>query len=121
MLVKLSEMLGRMLRKRSIATLKSVNGLLQLRVLRLSLFQDGDVGVGVFPQREEILIRGVGLRRIALQGIGAGAAEMRERTDGFHDHKAAMVEELLELSSGLSRVMRPKIRFPTHEGRIQTE
>ena len=31
-------------------------GLLQLRVLRLSFFQDRDIGVGVFPQCEEILI-----------------------------------------------------------------
>jgi hypothetical protein len=27
--------------------------LLQLRVLRLGFFQDGDFGVGVFPEREE--------------------------------------------------------------------
>jgi hypothetical protein len=31
---------------------------LQLRVLRLGFFQDGDVGVGVFPEREEILVSG---------------------------------------------------------------
>ena len=30
--------------------------LLQLRVLGLGLLQNGDVGVSVFPQREEILI-----------------------------------------------------------------
>ena len=30
--------------------------LLQLRVLRLGLFQDGDVGVGVFPDGEEVLV-----------------------------------------------------------------
>ena len=30
--------------------------LLQLRVFRLSSNEDGDVGVGVFPEREEILI-----------------------------------------------------------------
>jgi hypothetical protein len=30
--------------------------LLQFRVLGLGLLQDGDVGVGVFPKREEILI-----------------------------------------------------------------
>jgi hypothetical protein len=34
--------------------------LLQLRVLRLGLLQDGDVGVGVFPERKEILIGGAG-------------------------------------------------------------
>jgi len=32
------------------------NALLELRVLRLGLPQDGDVGVGVFPERDEILI-----------------------------------------------------------------
>ena len=30
--------------------------LLQLRVLRLGFFQDGDIGVGVFPEREEVLV-----------------------------------------------------------------
>jgi hypothetical protein len=30
---------------------------LQLRVLRFGFLQDGDVGVGVFPEGEEILIR----------------------------------------------------------------
>jgi hypothetical protein len=32
--------------------------LLQLRVLSLGLFQDGYVGVGVFPESEEIFVRG---------------------------------------------------------------
>jgi hypothetical protein len=57
--------------------------LLHLRVLRLGFLQDGDVGVGVgvFPEREEIFVGGerpdaggVGirsLRSLRLQGIGA--------------------------------------------------
>jgi hypothetical protein len=36
------------------ATKKEFFQLLQLRVLRLGLLQDGDVGVGVFPEREEV-------------------------------------------------------------------
>jgi|ERR1017187_9926445 hypothetical protein len=32
--------------------------LLQLRVLRLGFLQDGDVGVGVFPEGEEIIVGG---------------------------------------------------------------
>jgi hypothetical protein len=43
----------------------------QLRVFGLGLLQDGDIGVGVFPQREEVLIRGACLGAIALHGIGA--------------------------------------------------
>jgi len=36
-------------------------GLFQLCVLRLGLLEDGNVGVGVFPEREEILIGGAGV------------------------------------------------------------
>jgi hypothetical protein len=35
-----------------------VNALLQLRVLRFGLLQDGDVGIGVFPEGEEIFVGG---------------------------------------------------------------
>jgi len=31
---------------------------LQLRVLGFGLFQDGDVGVGVFPEGEEVVVGG---------------------------------------------------------------
>jgi hypothetical protein len=61
--------------------------LLQLRVLGLRFFQDGDVGVGVFPEGEEIFVGGegsdaggVGIRSLCgsrLQGIGASHAQMR--------------------------------------------
>jgi hypothetical protein len=33
-----------------------LKALLQLRVLGFGFLQDGDVGIGVFPEREEILI-----------------------------------------------------------------
>jgi hypothetical protein len=38
---------------------------LQLRVLRLGFFQDGDVWVCVFPEAEEILIGGAGFGGVA--------------------------------------------------------
>ena len=57
--------------------------LLQLRVLRLGGDEDGNIRVGVSPEREEILIGRARLGRIALQHIGAGEAEMHERPDGF--------------------------------------
>ena len=44
---------------------------MQFRVLCFGFLQDGNVGVGVFPQREEILIRGAGFGGVALQHIGA--------------------------------------------------
>ena len=60
---------------------------LQLRILRLGLLQDGDVGVGVFPEREEIFVGGerpdaggigiCSLRGSRLQGVGASHSQMR--------------------------------------------
>ena len=43
---------------------------LQLCVFCLGLLEDRDVGVGVFPEREEILVGSAGFGRVALQGVG---------------------------------------------------
>ena len=56
--------------------------LLQLSVLSFGLLVDGDVGVGVFPEGEEVLICSFCLRGIALHGISAGelqASQCAER------------------------------------------
>jgi hypothetical protein len=44
---------------------------LQLGVFRLGLLEDRDVGVGVFPEGEEILVGFSGFRRVASQLGGA--------------------------------------------------
>ena len=44
----------------------------QLRVLRLGLLQDGDVGIGVFREGEEVLICCATLRRVAGERVGTG-------------------------------------------------
>src|SRR5713226_5109592 len=80
--------------------------LLQLRVLCFGLLQDGDVGVGVFPEREEILICRLGFGGVALHGIGSTDLEMRECSNGFVEHNTAMVEDFLELGGGFAALMR---------------
>jgi hypothetical protein len=45
--------------------------LLQLGVFSLGLFENWDVGVGVFPQSKEILIGGLGFGFIARQSVGS--------------------------------------------------
>jgi hypothetical protein len=42
------------------------------------LLQDGDVGVGVFPQGEQIFIGGAGFGGVAGEDVGTGKAEMRK-------------------------------------------
>jgi hypothetical protein len=50
---------------------------MQLGVLSLGFLQDGNVRVGVFPQREEILIRSACFRGVALQRIGTCETKVR--------------------------------------------
>src|SRR5208282_4374294 len=84
--------------------------LLQLRALRFGLLQDGDVGVGVFPKGEEILVGGeradaggIGIRSLRgsrLQGVCASHSQMRQRSRPAVPDDAVVVENLLELGGG---------------------
>src|ERR1700687_2908773 len=80
-------------------------GSLQLSVLRLGLLEDGDVGVGVFPEGEEVLVRSFRFGGFALHEFGASETKMRECPDGFVYYNSAMVENFLKLSSGFAPMM----------------
>src|SRR5690242_3997054 len=85
---------------------------LQLRVLRLGLLQDGNVGVGVLPEGKEVLIRGAGFGGVALESISAGETEMGKRAKRKINYDATMVEKLLKLGGSSSTVMRQQLRLP---------
>lgn len=55
---------------------------LQLRVLRLGLLQEGDLGVRVFPQSQKILVGAAALCPVASERIGAGQTQLRKRHGG---------------------------------------
>src|SRR5260370_42496001 len=95
--------------------------LLQLGVFGLGGDEDGDVGVGVFPQRQKILIGRLGLGGVALQGISAGNAEIRECSDGFVEHNPAMAEDFLELGGGFAALIDLQIRFPAYIDWIEAQ
>jgi hypothetical protein len=86
--------------------------LLQLRVVGFGLLQDGDVRVGVFPEREEILVGGerpdaggVGIRSLRssrLQGVGTSHAQMRQRSRPAVPDNTAVVDNLLKLGDGIA-------------------
>ncbi len=69
---------------------------LQVVAFCFGLLKDGNVGVSVFPQCEEVLIGGSGIGRVGLQCIRAGEAEMCECSDRLVDYDPAMIEDFLE-------------------------
>ena len=60
------------LRKR--ASQRRLTRLFQFRVLRFRSDENRNVRVGIFPEREEILIGRLSFGGIALHGVGAGQA-----------------------------------------------
>ena len=71
--------------------------LLKLGVLHLGFFQDGDVGVSIFPKPEAILRGNACLGGIS-QGIRAGEAERRKRAKRKVAHQISAFNQFLELS-----------------------
>jgi hypothetical protein len=93
--------------------------LLQLRVLRLGLLEDGDVRVGVFPEREEILIGGFCLGGVTLHGVRSAKLEMRQSADGLILDDTRMVKNFLELGRGFGTLVPTEICLTSHEDGIQ--
>src|SRR5438552_238370 len=92
--------------------------LLQLRVLCLGLLQDEDVGVGVFPEREEVLVCVLCFGCVAVHCVGSSKLKMRERAQREVHHETRTVENLLELSRGVVAPMKQQVRLATQIDRI---
>src|SRR5262252_8555478 len=90
------------------------NELSQLRVLRLGLLQDGNVGVRVFPEREEILIGGLRLRGVAIDGIRAAKLKMRQCPKHIVCYDSAVIDDVLEFGCGLWSIPCLQIGFSSH-------
>src|ERR1035437_7080849 len=103
--------------------------LLQLRVLGFGFFQDGDVGVGVFPEGEEIFVGGecasaseVGIgagRGAGGERVGAGYAEMRERSGPAEPDDAAVIDDFLKCGGGWVALSGGEVRFPAKVSRVE--
>ena len=73
--------------------------LLQLRKLGFGLFENGDAGVGIFPEREEILVCRFRFCGVAAEGVGAAQAKLCQRMLGRHGANASMIDDLLKFRS----------------------
>src|SRR5438093_12337536 len=77
------------------------DGSLQLRVLRLGLLQDGDVGVGVFPEGEEILIRDACFCRVTHEFVAARLANKGKGNNWVVGTKAVQITDTLKFVCSL--------------------
>ena len=83
--------------------------LLQLRVLALGLLQNRYVGVGVFPESEEILIGSACFCCVTQELVPARLAENSEGNDRITGPVAVQVADSLEFVQGLLCLTGPKV------------
>ena len=88
--------------------------LLQLRIFSLGLLQDGDVGVGILPEREELVVSGLRLCTVRLQSESPGTTNERESVQRIICHQGAMVDKFLKLRGGFCTVLKKQVRLPSH-------
>ena len=110
-------------KERSITTLKKT-GYCNFPYSALASFQDGDVGVSVFPEREEIFVGGerphaggIGIRSLRgsrLQCIGTSHAQMRQRSRPAVPDDPAVVENLLKLGGSGTALSGCQVRLSAY-------
>jgi hypothetical protein len=104
--------------------------LLQLRVFAFRLLQDRNIRVGVFPQRQKILVRCQrphsrrirvrALFRFRLQRIGPRHSQLRQHAGPAVPDDVGVVQNFLELPSSGFPLAGLQIRFAADICRVQT-
>ena len=90
----------------------------QLRVLHLGFLKDGNAGVGIFPEREEVLIRSPGFGRISRNNVGPSQPQMRQCAGQLVLNYAGVIEDLLELGGSGGALLHCQIRLTSQVDRI---
>src|SRR5579872_373395 len=99
-------------------TEQALKPLFQLFVLLFGVFEDWDVGIGILPYGEEILISRLCLCRVALQCIGAAKSQFCQGSKRAGRTEAAMVDDLLVFRRGLGAIAQTKIGLGTNGDRL---
>jgi len=84
----------------------------------LGLLEDWDVGIGVFPETEEVPIDSSGPIVVTRQSVSYAELKMGQCAYWIANHDAAVFENLLELDGGFGAPMCGNIGFTPHIDRI---
>lgn len=82
-------------------------------VLGFGLLEREEIGVGVFPEGEEILVVAASGFGIAGKDFGTGDLEVSERSGGGHVDESGMVEELLKFGGSFGAIFQLQISEAT--------
>jgi hypothetical protein len=81
--------------------------------------RDWDIGVGVFPGAEEVLVGRFGLHHVTLKRVGAAKAEMRKIVGDVARIDATVGENFLIFGSGFHTILQLQVGFGKHEINVE--
>src|SRR5664279_6183064 len=81
--------------------------------------EDGDVGVSIFPESKEILIRLAGGFLVAHHRLGPPELQVRKSTKDEISYNSPVVEHFLEFRCSLLPLARFEVRLPTNVYGVQ--
>ena len=90
-------------------------------VFGFGLFQDGDVGVGVFPESEEILVGFAGGFGVLGEHFGASQLKVGQSSHRKIKDDARMVKDFLELGSCGGPILQLEIGKTTYIDRVKRQ
>jgi hypothetical protein len=96
-----------------------VNARLHCSFARLGFFQDRDVGVGVFPKGEEVLVGVLCFGPVTSKRIRTPKLKMREGGEWKIHNYASMIQYFPELDNCFVVLIGGEIGLATHVDRIE--
>src|SRR5260370_26910745 len=88
-------------------------------VFGFGLLKNRDVGVGVLPERQEILVGSLRLGVVAKQSESSAQLQMGQSAHRIGANNAAVIENLLKFSRGFNPPMSGQIRLTAHIGWVK--
>src|SRR5262249_7219020 len=93
---------------------------LQHGVFRLGILENLDVGGGILPNGQEILISTPGFDPVCLNNVRSAQLQVRQGAYRIGEHDAAVIEDLLKFRGGLLATSCCKVRLTAHIGSIES-
>src|SRR5260370_12982771 len=101
--------------------LPSVKALVECGVFGVGLFQNGNVGIRVFPQGEKVLVGGAGFGLIAGESVSAGDAQVGKNADDFVGDDTGPIENFLKFRGSSKTLARCEAGGAAQVGGIKEE
>lgn len=85
----------------------------------MGFFEDGNIGVSIFPESEEIAVGSEGICDVALHRVGARKAQMCQCTERIPSSDPSVIRDFLKFFDGFGALAGSQVCLAAHIYRIE--